>query len=773
MKSSIEIKSSADPLKTDRLAIAVRCAIVFLASVLLANARILNSISGFGVSFAAALSPVYAVASILGSLAGYLLFGTMSENLVYIAALFFVFAVKLFLSRSTIRKAPPALFGAISLVAMLAAGIILSVIEHSPTMLVILRILQAMIAFAVTFFCCMAFKAALSGRKIGSYTKKEYYCFAMVAIMFLIALCDIHIGTMFSLGRTAALLLILIFVYRGGYLGGLVCAVISAVAVGLYSSNYAMLGGLMIVAAFFSGIFSRFGRLPLTAVFIVTNTCGMFLIGAQQNQIAYMFDVFAASVIFMILPERFSRFASLIPQQDSKISAASSQYSALLSSKLNFAAGTIDDLRGSLETVSKKMNDICANNISTVYDKTAEDVCKHCGMKMFCWETAYSNTMDAFNSLTQTLRQQGAVSMETMPQYFQVKCCKLSDLTMMTNFYYQEFLSRESANRKVNEAKLVATEQFEGIADMLCEIGDELGEVARFDDSAVKKVREVLAGAGIHAEEVCCLIDKNGRMCIEIYLEEAITFRKNTLSEQLSSALEREFDIPSVMTAGNKIKLAFFEIANYSVDFCCHQIHAENDNYCGDSYEYFLDSRGFAYLILSDGMGSGGRAAVDSTMTCSFILKLIKAGFGFESAIKLINSSLLVKAPDESLATIDIAKLDLYTGEAEFLKAGATASYVLKDRSVAKIESTSFPVGILKGAKFDRFQMKLSDHDIVVLVSDGVTATGMDWVGSELELGAKKSAKELAVRIAKEAQRRRIDGHSDDITVMVAKMSAD
>ena len=773
MKSSIEIKSSADPIKSDHLTVAVRCAIIFLASVLLSNARILNSISGFGVSFAAALSPTYAIASTLGSLAGYLLFGTISENLVYIAALFFVFVVKLFLSRRAVRRASPVLFGCISLVAMLAAGIILSVIEHSSNMLVILRVLQALISFAVTFFCCVAYKAVLSGRKIGSYTKKEYYSFAMVAIMFLVALCDIRFGTMFSLGRAVALLLTLAFVYRGGYLGGLVCAVISAVAVGLYSADYAMLGGLMIVSAFFASIFAHFGRLAMTAIFIVTNTCGILLLGPEHNQIAYMLDVFAASVVFMCLPERLYRFAALVPSQGTRAPSISSQYSTLLSSKLNFAAGTIHDLRSSLETVSKKMNDICANNISTVYDKTAEAVCKHCGMKLFCWETAYSSTMDAFNSLTQTLRQEGAVSMDTMPQYLKVKCCKLSELTMMTNFYYQEFLSRESANRMVSEAKLVATEQFEGIADMLCEIGGELGEVARFDDSAVKKVREVLASAGISAEEICCLIDRNGRMCIEVYLEEAVTFRKNALSEQLSSVLEREFDVPSIMTAGNKIKLAFFEVANYSVDFFCHQIHADNDGYCGDSYEYFVDSKGFAYLILSDGMGSGGRAAVDSTMTCSFILKLIKAGFGFESAIKLINSSLLVKAPDESLATIDIAKLDLYTGDVEFLKAGATSSYVLKDKSVTKIESTSFPVGILKGAAFDRFQMKLSDNDVVVLVSDGVTATGLDWVGSELELGAKKSAKELAVRIANEAQRRRIDGHSDDVTVMVAKMSAD
>ena len=67
-------------------------------------------------------------------------------------------------------------------------------------------------------------------------------------------------------------------------------------------------------------------------------------------------------------------------------------------------------------------------------------------------------------------------------------------------------------------------------------------------------------------------------------------------------------------------------------------------------------------------------------MTCNFVLKLLKAGFGFDAALKLINSALLVKAGDESLATLDIGCIDLYTGNAEFLKAGAACSFVTQKR---------------------------------------------------------------------------------------------
>ena len=61
-------------------------------------------------------------------------------------------------------------------------------------------------------------------------------------------------------------------------------------------------------------------------------------------------------------------------------------------------------------------------------------------------------------------------------------------------------------------------------------------------------------------------------------------------------------------------------------------------------------------MILSDGMGTGPRAALDSAMASGLMARLVKAGFGFQSALRLVNSSLLLKSRDESLATLDIVK---------------------------------------------------------------------------------------------------------------------
>ena len=93
-------------------------------------------------------------------------------------------------------------------------------------------------------------------------------------------------------------------------------------------------------------------------------------------------------------------------------------------------------------------------------------------------------------------------------------------------------------------------------------------------------------------------------------------------------------------------------------------------------------------------------------------------------------------------------------------------------RSASKVESISLPAGILGGAEYEQNSMNLGEGDIAVLVTDGVTASGNDWIPSELKTLADRPAQEIAESIAKTAFDRRCDGHSDDITVMVMKLTA-
>lgn len=58
--------------------------------------------------------------------------------------------------------------------------------------------------------------------------------------------------------------------------------------------------------------------------------------------------------------------------------------------------------------------------------------------------------------------------------------------------------------------------------------------------------------------------------------------------------------------------------------------------------------------------------------------------------MRTINSLLLLRSTEESFVTIDIAVINTYSGEVEFLKIGSAPSFIKRVREVATIKSTSF-----------------------------------------------------------------------------------
>ena len=56
--------------------------------------------------------------------------------------------------------------------------------------------------------------------------------------------------------------------------------------------------------------------------------------------------------------------------------------------------------------------------------------------------------------------------------------------------------------------------------------------------------------------------------------------------------------------------------------------------------------------FISDGMGTGGRAAVDGAMASNIMGILVKAGLGFDCALKIVNSAMQVKSGEESFGNI-------------------------------------------------------------------------------------------------------------------------
>lgn len=765
------MKTSAmtvDKHSTNTSVAVLKSVIVGILSFVFGGAKIFSAISPFAVAFVACLPIKYAITASVGTIIGVFLFAQTSYRFFYISAILIVLGVKVCLAKITKHKIKPAFLSLIAISSMSLCTIFYNMTNNVSMVDLMLMIVEIALCGCFAYFFSISSDALLRKR---ANPILSYIQLTSIGIAFICTICSLSRYTIINvnIGVILGVLAIYILMCRYGILGASIGSIIVAIALNLYSIEMLEFTGLLIIAGFVAGVFSPLGKFGQLSAFILVSTFYMLLLGAPVVLSYRLIDIFIATALFVIIPQRFMM---LLAKKDTPLTnktISSRVMQTGISSKLDYAAQTISDLEHELETISTKFSDIDYNSITGISDFAANTVCKGCTCALDCWDKNYNETMDAFNPIIENLKINNSVELKDIPRYLADKCCKPEKLTAAINVYYTNYISKQATKRQISEARKMVFEQFHSMSDMLLEVSEEIGEINNYDEVISRNVMSAFTKIESTPLQVISAIDRFGRTTVEIYTDNMIKTSPSVLCAAISNAANKIFDLPSITIINNKSKVSFFEKASYTVDFSVQQSCYAENQICGDSFEHFVDSKGYYYFLLSDGMGNGKRAAIDSVMTCSLMTKLIKAGFGIESAIKLINSSLLVKSTDESLSTIDMAKIDLYTGNVEFLKAGATASYVDVGGDVKRIESTSLPIGIIQGVETERKMITLKDKDIIVLVSDGATAFGDGYIIDEIKRNSHSSAKDISVKLCYEAKQRMTE-HQDDITVIVIKL---
>lgn len=334
----------------------------------------------------------------------------------------------------------------------------------------------------------------------------------------------------------------------------------------------------------------------------------------------------------------------------------------------------------------------------------------------------------------------------------------------------EEYASREIILEKTNQIRRVASDQFFSISGMLEDLAFEFDNAEIFDSSASSKIRRLLGEYEIYPQSISVVEDKFSRIRVEILLDAySPKLESPKLKGEIGRICSRYFEDGRITNFKEETMLSFHERPNYASETGFAQYSADG-RMCGDTVKILNDNKGHSILIISDGMGKGSRAALDGAMGAGLLSKLINAGFGFDSALKVVNSALLVKSNDESLATLDIAVVDLFTGKCEFLKSGAPASYIIKGKSLTKCELFSMPAGILRGIEFAKRTAVLSPDDTIVLMSDGITDLGETWLCDILQKASLLEVQEAADFILSNALEKGSEGKLDDMSVIVSRL---
>jgi serine phosphatase RsbU (regulator of sigma subunit) len=141
----------------------------------------------------------------------------------------------------------------------------------------------------------------------------------------------------------------------------------------------------------------------------------------------------------------------------------------------------------------------------------------------------------------------------------------------------------------------------------------------------------------------------------------------------------------------------------------------------GDFFNYFLLDSNHLALMIGDVSGKGLPAAL---LMANF-QATVKAMLPLESDLgKLavdLDREIESSTPAEQYLTLFIAILDLKTGTFRYVNAGHNPQLLLRgDGSLLRLESTGWPLGLLKGGGYEEIRLTLEKGDCVFFYTDGL-----------------------------------------------------
>lgn len=434
-------------------------AVRFLLAAILAGSQIFGGYAPFALGFvAAAGSGMEGLCALLGLMTGALLFMPFLSAMKYIAAAILIFSVSVaFYDTKLYRK--NAFLPLITAACTAAVGFV----YLSRSGLFSLDGAYYLLEILLAAGCACAYRIALQTHKLPLNRSQSLSLFTLFVTL-LIAVASIPLVGSLSLGRIFAVVLVL----TAGRLGGMGMGCVAGLCAGLAMD--AISGSLYFsmaysISAVIAGI-QRRGRALYTLFYMVGTLLALFWANSDAAIYAVM-ESAVAGIIFLLIPENFFRRARGKKEESRPVLSTP----RALETQLRSTASVFRSLYDSLCRSAPAVND---ENIATVFDRAADQVCRACPLCGTCWDKDYVTTYNALNDVTQFLTERGRIFPSDFPTHFTGRCVRLPDFIAAVNAEFTALLMRRQYTRQLDSTRQSAKEQYARLSELLNESADRI-----------------------------------------------------------------------------------------------------------------------------------------------------------------------------------------------------------------------------------------------------------------------------------------------------------
>ncbi len=651
---------------------------------------------------------------------------------------------------------------------------------------VLKSLLNGLLIFALAF----VFKNVLD--VMGSTTKR--HVLTNEEVLSIAIACALSIGGLgtwavlgVSLRNVLCILVILIFSYRTGAGNGAAIGVIVGTVISISSNSSPLMISSYAFCGLLSGILRKMGKVGSCIGVLMGNAVLTFYTNGSTEVLIYLYEIIVAIVLFVLIPDKVTdmvvnKFNKALADRGDK-KGYSIRIKEITVEKLNKFSKAFGEMAKTFDEISETRSITEKHDITAIFDRVADRVCKDCSLCSHCWEQNFCNTYQILFKIVEKLDCKGWIDQKDIPQYFLDRCERIDEFVKAVNYTYELFKVDMVWRSKISESRGLVSQQMRSMSTIISNLAVELNTNIIFKEDIENNILLELTKKGLRNVEAVVYENTTGNYEISLSYKgcggkrSCIGCVEKAVSNVIGYKMVKNGSDCGLNTKTDMCSIKLVKEETFKVVTGVARVAKDEKHVSGDNYTFLNSGDGKYIAALSDGMGTGHKACLQSKATVNLIEQFMESGFDKDTTVKLINSILVLKSNDETFATIDISVVDLYDGEVEFVKVGAAPTFIKRADYVETIRAASLPAGILSNVELELIHKSVNSGEYIVMVSDGIVDSFKNSDDSIIEVQnvisqmTSKNPQKIADDLLGEALSRCKDKEPiDDMMVMVSKI---
>lgn len=565
----------------------------------------------------------------------------------------------------------------------------------------------------------------------------------------------------------------------GGYKYGLEASVLFGVGIGIVVSS---LGSgrleefiLWVMIGVAAGIFRELGKFGALIGYSIATLLIFNIFAFGGITIELIESLVIAEALFLITPLERPNNKQVTVQKMDDIEVHS-DISEIINNKLKQFATTYENIARVFNNIAERKISFSNEEVNQLMDDVAEKICKECSMCNICWEKEFYDTYRTVYSILSAIENKGEIQKSDIPSVFYKKCIRPNEFIIMTNRILELYKVNLKWENRIIESRELVAEQFTNISNSIQQLSTNINNNMKEDIILKKDLSKALLGKGYKVSQIEISYSENSKKNIIIsFINDTIDGIKE-ITTIVADTCKMKVELIGDYGEGSNI-LVFTQKDQYRVGKGIARTIKSRENISGDNFTFLNLESGKDIIALSDGMGSGSKAFIESKASIELLEYLLEGGFDVDIAVKTVNSILGLKSDNQLFSTLDLSIIDRYTGKCTFIKNGAVASFVKRDNNeIDIIGNEALPLGIFKNVEYEPVTKNLRDGDIVIMMSDGILDSNIEqtekenWLEETLKNTEIQNPQKLADYILEKAKDNTGNIINDDMTVIVLKV---